>query len=95
MEVKVGSCPDNWGVWFAADPRQTPWWRFPGRGGNRRVRVIELGPSGYLPTDPGKLRDESTRGGLNVSGTFLMTHLEDASAWPQIERGDPGRGARS
>ena len=21
----LGSCPDSWGVWFADDPRQTPW----------------------------------------------------------------------
>ncbi len=24
----LGSCPDSWGVWFADDPRQTPWSRF-------------------------------------------------------------------
>ena len=28
MNVKVGSAPDSWGVWFADDPRQTPWERF-------------------------------------------------------------------
>ena len=24
----LGSCPDSWGVWYADDPRQTPWQRF-------------------------------------------------------------------
>lgn len=27
-EVKVGSAPDSWGVWFANDDQQTPWERF-------------------------------------------------------------------
>ena len=26
--LRLGSCPDSWGVWFADDPRQTPWSRF-------------------------------------------------------------------
>src|SRR5215469_1290528 len=28
MSIKLGSAPDSWGVWFANDPRQTPWPRF-------------------------------------------------------------------
>ena len=27
-QVKVGVAPDSWGVWFANDPRQTPWTRY-------------------------------------------------------------------
>ena len=26
--LRLGSCPDSWGVWFADDPLQTPWHRF-------------------------------------------------------------------
>jgi inosose dehydratase len=26
--LRLGSCPDSWGVWFADDPSQTPWHRF-------------------------------------------------------------------
>jgi sugar phosphate isomerase/epimerase len=26
--LALGTCPDSWGVWFADDPRQTPWQRF-------------------------------------------------------------------
>jgi inosose dehydratase len=28
MDITVGSAPDNWGVWFPSDPRQTPWHRY-------------------------------------------------------------------
>ena len=28
MKLHLGSCPDSWGVWYADDPRQTPWNRF-------------------------------------------------------------------
>jgi inosose dehydratase len=26
--LRLGTCPDSWGVWFADDPLQTPWHRF-------------------------------------------------------------------
>ena len=26
--LKLGSCPDSWGVWFPDDPEQVPWQRF-------------------------------------------------------------------
>ena len=28
MEIRIGSAPDSWGVWFAEDEKQTPWDRF-------------------------------------------------------------------
>ena len=45
--------PDSWGVWFADDPRQTPWKRFLDELAGSGYRWLELGPYGYLPTDPG------------------------------------------
>ena len=26
--LRLGTCPDSWGVWFAEDSLQTPWERF-------------------------------------------------------------------
>ncbi len=51
-KVNVGSAPDSWGVWFADDPRQTPWERFLDEVAAAGYTRIELGPYGYLPTDP-------------------------------------------
>jgi inosose dehydratase len=64
----LGSCPDSWGVWFADDPRQTPWRRFLDELAGVGYEWLELGPYGYLPTDPAQLGDELAGRGLRVSG---------------------------
>ena len=66
--LRLGSCPDSWGVWFADDPRQTPWGRFLDELAGVGYEWLELGPYGYLPTDPSELTDELGRRGLRVSG---------------------------
>ncbi|WP_433824408.1 sugar phosphate isomerase/epimerase family protein [Actinoplanes sp. CA-015351] len=66
----LGSCPDSWGVWYASDPRQTPWNRFLDELAAAGYSRLELGPYGYLPTDPGRLLDETAARGLTiVAGT--------------------------
>jgi inosose dehydratase len=79
--LRLGSCPDSWGVWFADDPRQTPWHRFLDELAEAGYRWLELGPYGYLPTDPGRLRDEVGRRGLRVSGQALFGGLHDPDRW--------------
>ena len=27
-QIRVGTAPDSWGVWFPDDPKQVPWERF-------------------------------------------------------------------
>jgi inosose dehydratase len=54
-------------VWFADDPRQTPWQRFLDELAGVGYEWLELGPYGYLPTDPARLSDELVRRGLRVS----------------------------
>ena len=57
MDIKVGSAPDNWGVWFPDNPKQTPWDRFMDEIVEAEYEWTELGPYGYLPTDINQLRD--------------------------------------
>jgi inosose dehydratase len=64
----LGSCPDSWGVWFADDPRQTPWTRFLDDLATAGYHWLELGPYGYLPTDPHQLQDELDRRELYAAG---------------------------
>lgn len=85
MQVTVGTAPDNWGVWFPSDAKQTPWNRFLDEVQQAGYDWIEIGPYGYLPTDPDTLRRELDKRGLKVSGTFVMNHLEDADKWDAIE----------
>jgi inosose dehydratase len=66
--LRLGSCPDSWGVWFADDPRQTPWSRFLDELAGAGYRWLELGPYGYLPTDPARLSDELAARDLTCAG---------------------------
>ena len=82
----LGSCPDSWGVWFADDPQQTPWDRFLDELADVGYEWLELGPYGYLPTDPAQLRDELDKRGLKVAGGTLHGHsgLHRQDDYPQI-----------
>ncbi len=66
--IRLGSAPDSWGVWFADDAAQMPWEQFLDELVEAGYRWIELGPYGYLPNDPERLRDEVGKRGLHVSG---------------------------
>jgi inosose dehydratase len=73
--LRLGTAPDSWGVWFPNDPRQVPWPRFLDEVVLAGYRWIELGPYGYLPTDPARLRDELDRRGLKLSGGAVFAGL--------------------
>ncbi|MGW8380219.1 sugar phosphate isomerase/epimerase [Streptomyces sp. ODS28] len=73
--LRVGSAPDSWGVWFPDDPRQVPWRRFLDEVAQSGYEWIELGPYGYLPTDPAALREETGSRGLKVSAGTVFTSL--------------------
>jgi inosose dehydratase len=81
--LRLGSCPDSWGVWFADDPAQTPWPRFLDELAEAGYRWLELGPYGYLPTDPARLRDEVARRGLRVSGQAVVGGLHRPDKWDE------------
>jgi inosose dehydratase len=82
----LGSCPDSWGVWFADDPLQTPWPRFLDEISAVGYEWLELGPYGYLPTDPSRLSDELARRNLKVAGGTMHGHsgLHRKSEFPTI-----------
>ncbi|MDI3404299.1 sugar phosphate isomerase/epimerase family protein [Streptomyces cavernicola] len=78
--IRIGSAPDSWGVWFPDDPRQVPWRRFLDEVSESGYDWIELGPYGYLPTDPDVLRAETERRGLAVSAGTVFTGLHRGPA---------------
>ena len=81
--LRLGSCPDSWGVWFADDPAQTLWQRFLDELAGAGYRWLELGPYGYLPADPARLGEEVGRRGLRVSGQAVFGGLHDPGRWRQ------------
>jgi len=86
--LRLGTCPDSWGVWFANDPLQTPWPRFLDEVAEVGYEWLELGPFGYLPTDQGRLADELARRGLRVAGGTVHGYsgLHRPGDWPDIAR---------
>ncbi|MET7318002.1 2-keto-myo-inositol dehydratase, partial [Streptomyces thermoviolaceus] len=73
--IRVGSAPDSWGVWFPDDPQQVPWHRFLDEVAEAGYSWIELGPYGYLPTDPARLTGELDKRNLRVSAGTVFTAL--------------------
>jgi inosose dehydratase len=86
MNIRMGSAPDSWGVWFASDPKQIPWQRYLDEIALVGYEWTELGPYGYMPTDLAELRPELDRRRLKVCGSVVMLHLEDPAIWPELER---------
>ncbi|NLU66447.1 sugar phosphate isomerase/epimerase [Streptomyces sp. HNM0574] len=89
--IRVGSAPDSWGVWFPDDPLQVPWHRFLDEVSASGYEWIELGPYGYLPTDPARLTEETGRRGLKVSAGTVFTALHRGPAtheatWEHVSR---------
>jgi inosose dehydratase len=80
-DIQLGSAPDSWGVWFPDDPRQTPWERFLDELSRAGYEWLELGPYGYLPIDPSRLREEVARRGLKISGGTVGGALHRDEAW--------------
>lgn len=89
-KVDIGTAPDSWGVWYADDPQQTPWTRFLDEVTAAGYTRIELGPYGYLPTDPVRLKDELDQRGLTMTAgtTFEQLHRRDGweSTWRDVAR---------
>ncbi len=71
-------------MWFPDDPRQVPWQRFLDEVAASGYEWIELGPYGYLPTDPAVLAGETARRGLKVSAGTVFTGLHrGAAVWDE------------
>jgi len=86
MNVRIGTGPDSWGVWFADDPKQIPWKTYLDEVVSAGYTWTELGPYGYLPPDAGLIRTQFGDRGLKLSGSFIMTNLEKPDGWPEVER---------
>ena len=71
MKVRVGSCPDSWGVWFSEHKLQTPWERCLSEMHRAGYEGTELGPTGYLPTDYEKLREALEKNEMDLIGATL------------------------
>ncbi|MFF3468139.1 TIM barrel protein [Streptomyces sp. NPDC002619] len=80
----LGSAPDSWGIWFPEDEHQVPYTRFLDELAQAGYEWLELGPYGYLPTDPAVLAEELAVRGLKVSGGTAFGALHRPEAWNEM-----------
>ncbi|WP_370588842.1 sugar phosphate isomerase/epimerase family protein [Pseudonocardia sp. C8] len=71
-------------MWFPSDPEQTPADRFLAEVAAAGYDWIEIGPYGYLPTDPNELSDQLERHGLRVSAGTVFEHLHRPDSWADV-----------
>ena len=90
LNLRLGSAPDSWGVWFPEDDRQLPYERFLDELAGSGYEWLELGPYGYLPTDPAVLADEVGKRGLKVSGGTVFGNLHRPRKF-EDDHGDSSR----
>jgi inosose dehydratase len=82
--ITIGTAPDSWGVWFPSDPEQVPPDVFLREVAEAGYEWIELGPYGYLPTDPAELRDQLEAHNLGVLAGTVFEHLHRPDSWDAV-----------
>ncbi|TRZ40137.1 hypothetical protein CEQ21_04135 [Niallia circulans] len=75
MNMKVGTAPDSWGVWFPQNDKQIPWERCLNEMAAAGYEGIELGPWGYLPNSYPQLKQELEKRSLSLTATTLVGDL--------------------
>ncbi|OEE67736.1 inosose dehydratase [Enterovibrio norvegicus FF-33] len=78
MELKIANAPCSWGIEFADNPANPLWQTVLDEIAGAGYGATELGPLGYLPTDPQALRSALTARTLGLVAGTLFVHLHKA-----------------
>ena len=76
MAIRVGNAPVSWAV-YEADRPNPPYSLVLDQIAEAGYAGTELGPYGYLPTEPAKLAGELHRRNLDLGSSFVPLPLED------------------
>jgi inosose dehydratase len=76
--MRVGNAPVSWGVYEAGVATNPPFSRILDAIAEAGYSGTELGPYGYLPSDPETLRAELRKRNLTLGSSFVSTPLESA-----------------
>ncbi len=81
MAIRAANAPVSWGIMESIElPPEYPYSRVLDEIAQAGYSGTELGPYGFLPTDPQRLRHELERRGLTLCSAFVAIHLGDKSA---------------
>jgi inosose dehydratase len=78
--IQLATAPCSWGVDFADRAENPDWRKVMDEAAAAGYGAIDLGPIGYFPTDPARLRDELDARGLTLSAGGLFDPLSDPQA---------------
>ena len=73
----LATSPDAYGVWVADGEGDIPWDKFLDTAAAGGYSMVELGPMGYLPTDPNQLKDELAKRSLGLTGGYVTGLLHE------------------
>jgi inosose dehydratase len=93
-QLRLGTAPDSWGVWFPHDPHQVTWDVYLDEIARVGYVYTELGPQGFMPQDPEQLKDELAERNLTVCGGTVFAGLHkgpDALAKAKLEFGQEAK----
>ncbi len=82
--TRIAISPVTWGVDFADAPNNPPWEKVLDEIEQSGVGALELGPVGYLPEEPERLRDILSSRSLTSVGSFIFDDLHDPSQADRI-----------
>jgi inosose dehydratase len=91
--LHLGTAPDSWGVWFPSDPYQVTWDVYLDEIARAGYLYTELGPQGFMPQDPERLKDEMAQRGLTVCGGTVFAGLHKGHDALRKAKDDFGREA--
>jgi inosose dehydratase len=76
-DLALATGPVTWGVDFADAPANPPWSLVLDDIAASGIGALELGPVGYLPEDPARLRAVLRERGLTAVGSFVFDDFHD------------------
>ena len=77
--IRIGNAPTSWGIETAADPAAPPAGRVLDEIAAAGYQGTELGPYGFLPTDPAELTRELSARDLALTGGTVMRSFHDVA----------------
>lgn len=86
MTIRIANAPVSWGIYeFKGITPKYPYSRVLDEIAETGYSGIELGPWGYLPTDPDVLRAELDQRGLRLLSSYVPVKFADAASLDQGE----------
>jgi inosose dehydratase len=82
--LELANAPVSWGVDFPDQPGAPRWQTVLDGIAAAGYRNVELGPYGFLPRDPGELRDALEERGLRTAGGLLYEPFHDPDAHADV-----------